>query len=87
MTCDKKEENVTMNKGETMANVNIRIEENLKNEFEKVCESMGMTRDETFEIFARAVVEEGKIPFDVEGNTILAEFDDIESFKNYTKNL
>lgn len=76
-----------MNKGETMANVNIKIEENLKNEFEKVCESMGMTRDEAFEIFARAVVEEGKIPFDVEGNTILAEFDDIESFKNYTKNL
>ena len=76
-----------MNKGETMANVNIRIEENLKNEFEKVCESMGMTRDEAFEIFARAVVEEGKIPFDVEGNTILAEFDDIESFKKYTKNL
>lgn len=76
-----------MNKGETMANVNIKIEENLKNEFEKVCESMGMTRDEAFENFARAVVEEGKIPFDVEGNTILAEFDDIESFKNYTKNL
>ena len=87
MTCDKKEEKVIINKGETMANVNIRIEENLKNEFEKVCESMGMTRDEAFEIFARAVVEEGKIPFDVEGNTILAEFDDIESFKNYTKNL
>lgn len=70
-----------------MANVEIKMEENLKNEFEKVCESMGMTRDEAFEIFARAVVEEGKIPFDVEGNTILAEFDDIESFKNYTKNL
>ena len=87
MTCDKKEENVIINKGETMANVNIRIEENLKNEFEKVCESMGMTWDEAFENFARAVVEEGKIPFDVEGNTILAEFDDIESFKNYTKNL
>lgn len=87
MTCDKKEENVIMNKGETMANVNIRIEENLKNEFEKVCESMGITRDEAFEIFARAVVEDGKIPFDVEGNTILAEFDDIESFKKYTKNL
>lgn len=48
---------------------------------------MRMTRDEAFENFARAVVEEGKIPFDVEGNTILAEFDDIESFKNYTKNL
>ena len=76
-----------MNKGETMANVNIKTEENLKNEFEKVCESMGMTRDEAFENFARAVVEEGKIPFDVEGNTILAEFDDIESLKNYTKNL
>ena len=87
MTCDKKEENVIMNKGETMANVEIKMEENLKNEFEKVCDSLGMTRDEAFEIFARAVVEEGKIPLDVEGNTILAEFDDIESFKNYTKNL
>ena len=70
-----------------MANVEIKMEENLKNEFEKVCDSLGMTRDEAFEIFARAVVEERKIPFDVEGNTILAEFDDIESFKNYTKNL
>lgn len=68
-------------------NLNIRLDENLKNEFGRICESMGMTRDEAFEIFARAVVEEGKIPFDVEGNTILAEFDDIESFKNYTKNL
>lgn len=70
-----------------MANVEIKMEENLKNEFEKVCESMGMTRDEAFEIFAREVVEEGKIPFDVEGNPIVEEFDDIESFKNYTKNL
>ena len=46
-----------------------------------------MTRDEAFEIFAREVVEEGKIPFDVEENPILAEFDDMESFKTYTKNL
>ena len=70
-----------------MANVEIKMEENLKNEFEKVCDSLGMTRDEAFEIFARAVVEEGKIPFDVEENPILAEFDDMESFKSYTKNL
>lgn len=70
-----------------MANVEIKIEENLKNEFEKVCDSLGMTSDEAFEIFAREVVEEGKIPFDVEENPIVEEFDEIESFKNYTKNL
>ncbi|VYT70147.1 type II toxin-antitoxin system RelB/DinJ family antitoxin [Peptoniphilus gorbachii] len=70
-----------------MANVNIKIEENLKNEFEEVCDSLGMTRDEAFEIFARAVVEEAKIPFDVEENPIVEEFDEIESFKSYTKNL
>lgn len=70
-----------------MANVNIKIEENLKNEFEEVCKTIGMTSGEAFEIFARVVVEEGKIPFDVEENPIVEEFDEIESFKSYTKNL
>lgn len=54
-----------------MANVEIKMEENLKNEFEKVCESMGMTRDEAFEIFARAVVEEGAMPFKIKAKTDL----------------
>ena len=71
MTCDKKEENVIMNKGETMANVEIKILENLKNEFEKVCHSLGMTRDEAFEIFARAVVDEGAMPFEVKASDAL----------------
>lgn len=51
-----------------MANVEIKMEENLKNEFEKVCDSLGMTRDEAFEIFARAVVEEGAMPFEVKAS-------------------
>lgn len=54
-----------------MAIINIMIEENLKNEFEEVCDSMGITMGEAFEIFAREVVKEGKIPFDVEKNPIL----------------
>lgn len=54
-----------------MANVEIKMEENLKNEFEKVCYSLGMTRDEAFEIFARAVVEEGAMPFKIKAKTDL----------------
>lgn len=54
-----------------MANVEIKMEENLKNEFEKVCDSLGMTRDEAFEIFARAVVNEGAMPFEVKASDTL----------------
>ena len=46
-------------------NINIRMEENLKKEFEKFCSNVGMTMTTAFCIFAKKVVLEQKIPFEI----------------------
>lgn len=46
-------------------NVNIRLDEDVKNDFSHVCEAMGMSMSTAFTVFAKAVVDEGGIPFEV----------------------
>lgn len=41
----------------------VRLETNLKNEFDAVCKAMGMNANVAINIFARAVVREKCIPF------------------------
>lgn len=68
-------------------NLNIRLDEDLKNEFSKTCNSMGMSMSTAFNIFAKAVVNENAIPFKIKAaNPIVAEFDDIDNFKDYVEN-
>lgn len=43
----------------------IRMDEKLKKEFDKLVEEMGMNATTAFNIFARAVVREKKIPFEI----------------------
>lgn len=43
----------------------IRVNEKLKNEFELVLEDMGLTITSAFTIFAKAVINQNKIPFDI----------------------
>ncbi len=43
----------------------IRMDENLKKEFDSLVEEMGMNATTAFNIFARAVVREKKIPFEI----------------------
>ncbi len=49
----------------SQTNINIRMEENLKKEFEKFCSNVGMTMTTAFCIFAKKVVLEQKIPFEI----------------------
>mgnify|MGYP001660639775 FL=1 len=49
-------------------NLNIRLDENLKNEFGRICESMGMSMSTAFNVFAKAVVSERAIPFEVKAS-------------------
>lgn len=53
-----------------MANtsVNIRMDADLKRQFEAFCADMGMTMTTAFNIFARKVVREYRIPFEISGN-------------------
>lgn len=49
----------------SQTNINIRIDENLKKQFDKFCEDIGMSMSTAFNIFAKKVVREQKIPFEI----------------------
>lgn len=48
--------------------VSIRMDENLKKQFDYFCEEFGMNTTTAFTIFAKAVVRERRIPFDIEAS-------------------
>lgn len=48
-----------------MVNVNIRMDEDLKKQFEFYCTELGLNMTSAFNVFARAVVRERGIPFDM----------------------
>lgn len=54
-------------------NINIRMDEELKQQFELFCADMGMTMTTAFNIFARKVVKEYRIPFEIGGKAPNAE--------------
>lgn len=45
--------------------VNFRLEEETKKDMEEICEQMGISMSAAFTIFAKAVVRERRIPFEV----------------------
>lgn len=64
----------------------VRMDENLKKQFEGLCDSFGMNMNTAFNVFARAVVRERRIPFEIyEGKKVitregaLAAFDAIRA--------
>lgn len=48
-----------------LSTFSVRMDENLKNEFEDLCKDFGMNVNTAFNVFARAVVREQRIPFDI----------------------
>jgi len=54
-------------------NVNIRMDEELKKQFDKFCSDVGMTMTTAICIFAKRTVREQKIPFEVEADPFYSE--------------
>ena len=56
-----------------MANtsINIRMDADLKRQFEAFCSDMGMTMTTAFNVFARKAVREYRIPFEISGDCLL----------------
>ncbi len=54
-------------------NVNIRMDADLKRQFEAFCADMGMTMTTAFNVFARKAVREYRIPFEIGGDAPNAE--------------
>ena len=47
------------------ATFSVRMDENLKQQFDSLCADFGMTASTAINVFARAVVRERKIPFEI----------------------
>ena len=67
-------------------NINIRMDENLKKQFELFCNELGLTMTTAFNIFAKAVVRQQKIPFELSLNTnnieTLEAIEEVKQLKN-----
>ena len=51
-----------------LVNVSIKMEDSLKEQLELLCKDFGMNLSVAFNVFARAVVRERKIPFEISSN-------------------
>lgn len=49
----------------SQATFSVRMDENLKRQFDSLCFDFGMTASTAINVFARAVVRERKIPFEI----------------------
>ena len=54
-------------------NINIKLDEKIKNEMEAVCLEMGLSMSETFNVFAKMVAREGRIPFELSDDDYLED--------------
>lgn len=54
-------------------NVNIRMDSDLKRQFEAFCSDMGMSMTTAFNVFAKKAVRENRIPFEISGDIPNAE--------------
>lgn len=70
-------------------NVNIRMDEGLKQQFDLLCNELGMNMSTAFNIFAKAMVRQQGIPFevslDVPNAETLAAIDDVNHGRNLSK--
>jgi DNA-damage-inducible protein J len=66
-------------------NVNIRIDENLKREFDSLCQDLGLTMTTAFTVFAKTAVRRQGIPFeiarDVPNSETIAAIEEIQAMK------
>lgn len=51
-----------------MVNVNIRMDNELKEQFADFCDNIGLSMSSLFNVFAKKVVKEKRVPFDLAYN-------------------
>ena len=71
-----------------MAQINIRVDEDVKNQFEYWLDKFGMSTSTAFNLFAKAVIRERRIPFEIRGDEHDEYiFDSLKSFEtNFAAN-
>lgn len=70
-------------------NINIRMDETLKKQFDHLCNELGLNMTTAFNIFAKTMVRQQKIPFEVGLHTpnteTLAAIDDANHGRNLSR--
>ncbi len=59
----------------------VRMDASLKSSFGALCSQFGMSANTAMNVFARAVVQRGKIPFEIRGDKTEATSDGLKAFK------
>ena len=61
----------------------VRMDSGLKSSFDSLCSQFGMSANTAMIIFAKAVVQRGKIPFEIRGDKPVAvqESDGLKAFR------
>lgn len=62
------------------ATFSVRMDESLKRQFDALCADFGMNATTAFNVFARAVVRERKIPFEIQASDELSRADGLQAF-------
>lgn len=62
--------------------VNIRIDEDVKKQMEELCKELGLTMSAAFNIFARKMIRENGIPFEVSADAAYYNTDSDEYSKD-----
>ena len=58
----------------SQTNVNIRMDENVKRQFDAICSELGLNMSTAFNMFAKTVVRQNKIPFELSVDPFFNEF-------------
>lgn len=70
-------------------NVNFRMDKNLKLQFEKLCDDLGLSMSAAFTVFAKTMVRQQRVPFDigleVPNEETLKSMENIEKGQNLSK--
>ena len=67
-------------------NINIRMDETLKRDFDTLCNDLGLTMTAAFTVFAKTVVRRQRIPFeiskDIPNTETIAAIEEVQAMKN-----
>ena len=53
----------------SQSNISLRIDENLKKQFDLLCDKLGLSMSTAINIFVKTIVREQRIPFEISLNT------------------
>ncbi len=59
----------------------VRMDSQLKSSFDELCSQFGMSANTAMNIFAKAVVQRGRIPFDIRGDKCPAQPAGYQAFR------